>query len=132
VDTLGFADHTPKQGYLEGVPFLLLLVKQVFTNEDGSSGVLYLVTSDTTLPFADIPTIYQKRWNVEVCQSQPVKMSWRPLRVLAATMIYLRGRVKREHIIDVDLLPRNDDFLDQALGDDLAFFKRESLEVLAQ
>jgi DDE superfamily endonuclease len=65
VDTLVFADHTPKQVYLEGVPFLLLLVKQVFTNEDGSSGVLYLVTSDTTLPFADIPTIYQKRWNVE-------------------------------------------------------------------
>src|SRR4029450_11886245 len=62
VDTLGFADHTPKQVYLEGVPFLRRLVKQVCTNEDGSSGVLYLVTSDTTLPFADIPPIYQKRW----------------------------------------------------------------------
>src|SRR5216683_2077875 len=65
VDTLGVADPTPKQVYLEGVPFLLLLVKQVFTNADGSTGVLYLVTSDTTLTFDDITTSYQKRWNVE-------------------------------------------------------------------
>jgi DDE superfamily endonuclease len=65
VDTLGFEDNAPKQVYLEGVPFPLLLVKQVFINEDGSTGVLYLVTSDTTLTFADITTIYQKRWNVE-------------------------------------------------------------------
>jgi hypothetical protein len=65
VDTLVFENNRPKQVYLEGVPFSLLLVKQVFTNEDGSTGVLYLVTSDTTLTFDDITTIYQKRWNVE-------------------------------------------------------------------
>ncbi len=60
-----FTDPTPKQVYLEGVPFPLLLVKQVFTNEDGSTRVLYLVASDTTLTFTDITTSYQKRWNVE-------------------------------------------------------------------
>src|SRR5712691_173574 len=65
VDRLVFADHTPKQVYLKGVPFPLLLVKQVFTNDDGSTGVLYLVTSDTTLTFDDITALYQKRWNVE-------------------------------------------------------------------
>ena len=65
VDTLVFESNTPKQVWLEGVPFPLLLVKQVFTNDDGSTGVLYLVTSDTTLTFDDITTIYQKRWNVE-------------------------------------------------------------------
>jgi hypothetical protein len=65
VDTLVFENNRPKQVYLEGVPFPLLLVKQVFTNEDGSTGGLYLVTSDTTLTFDDITTIYQKRWNVE-------------------------------------------------------------------
>jgi hypothetical protein len=65
VDTLVFEDHTPKPVYLEGVPFPLLLVKQVFINDDGSTGVLYLVTSDTTLTFADITTLYQKRWTVE-------------------------------------------------------------------
>jgi len=59
-------------------------------------------------------------------------MTWRPLRVLAATIIYLRGKLKREHIIDVDLLPRDDDFLDQALRDRLPFLKREALQILAQ
>ena len=65
VNTLVFESNTPKQVYLEGVPFPLLLVKQVFTNEEGSTGVLYLVTSDTTLTFDDLTTVYQKRWNVE-------------------------------------------------------------------
>lgn len=35
--------------YLESVDFPLLLVKQVFTNGDGSVGILYLVTSDFKL-----------------------------------------------------------------------------------
>jgi hypothetical protein len=49
VDTLLFESNTPKPVYLEGVPFPLLLVKQVFTNDDGSTGVLYWVTSETIL-----------------------------------------------------------------------------------
>jgi hypothetical protein len=52
--------------YLEKVNFPLLLIKRVFKNEDGSTGILYLVTSDLTLSGDDIATIYQKRWNVEV------------------------------------------------------------------
>jgi hypothetical protein len=59
-------DGALRQIYLEGVDLPLLVSKQVFTNEDGSSGVLYLITSDLTLTHADITTIYQKRWNVEV------------------------------------------------------------------
>jgi hypothetical protein len=51
--------------YLEGVGFPLLLARQVFTNEDGSTAVLYLVTSDMTLGYEDIITLYQKRWKVE-------------------------------------------------------------------
>lgn len=62
---LDIEDDTLVEIYLEGVDFKLMLTKQVFTNEDGSSGVLYLVTSDLTLTQADITTIYQKRWNVE-------------------------------------------------------------------
>ena len=65
VDTLVFTDPTPKPVYREGVPFPLLLVKPVFTNEEGSTGVLYVVASDTTLTFADSTTSYQKRWHVE-------------------------------------------------------------------
>jgi len=44
--------------WLEGVEFPLLLCKQVFTNKDGSQGVLYLTTSDLTLGGSDIQTIY--------------------------------------------------------------------------
>ena len=65
VDTLELQPMKPVTVYLESVEFALLLVKQVFTNEDGSTGILYLVTSDTTLSGDGITTIYQKRWNVE-------------------------------------------------------------------
>ena len=65
VDTLELAANAPMTIYLEGVDFPMLLIKQVFANEDGSTGILYLVTSDTTLSYDDITTIYQRRWNVE-------------------------------------------------------------------
>jgi hypothetical protein len=65
VDTLELEALKPVTVYLEGVNFALLLVKQVFTNEDGSTGMLYLVTSDTTLDGNGITAIYQKRWYVE-------------------------------------------------------------------
>ena len=51
--------------YLKSVEKPVLLAKQVFTNKDGSQGTLYLVSSDTTLDFDGITTIYQKRWKVE-------------------------------------------------------------------
>jgi DDE superfamily endonuclease len=51
--------------WLEGVPFPLLLCRQVFTNEDGSEGIVYLLTSDTSLTATDIPAIYHRRWKVE-------------------------------------------------------------------
>jgi hypothetical protein len=65
VETLALEAHVTPTIYLEGVDFPMLLVKQVFVNEDGSTGILYLVTSDTTLSYDDITTIYQRRWNVE-------------------------------------------------------------------
>ena len=51
--------------WLEGVDFPLLLTKQVFHNKDGSTGVLYLVTSDLTLTASEIQALYKKRWKVE-------------------------------------------------------------------
>lgn len=65
VDTLDFQESAMQRIYLEGVDFPLLLVKQVFENEDGSMGIQYLVTSDTTLTRDDILSIYRKRWNIE-------------------------------------------------------------------
>ena len=65
VDTLALEPNTVLTIYLEDVAFPLLLVKQVFVNEDGSQGILYLVTSDTTLSNEGITTTYRTRWNVE-------------------------------------------------------------------
>ncbi len=52
--------------YLEDVSFALYLAKQSFKNEDGTEGVLYLVTSDNTLTYQQITELYQKRWKIEV------------------------------------------------------------------
>jgi len=54
-----------REVYLEGVEFPMLLCKQVFINEDGSSVAQYLVCSDVQCNSDQITTIYQKRWNVE-------------------------------------------------------------------
>lgn len=54
------------KAWVKGLDYPVLLLKQVFTNKDGTSGELYLVTNDLSLPYEAITTIYQKRWNVEV------------------------------------------------------------------
>ena len=65
VDEVMIEPNTVRQVHLDGVSFPLLLVKQVFTNKDGSTGVLYLVTSDTSLTYDGITSLYKKRWTIE-------------------------------------------------------------------
>lgn len=65
VETLEVEAKATREIYLEAVSFPLALTKQVFTNGDGSIGILYLVSSDTTLSFNEITTSYQERWQVE-------------------------------------------------------------------
>ena len=65
LEKLVIEPHTMREIYLEGVDFPLLLLKQVFANEDGSTGVQYLVTSTTTLTYDVSTALYRKRWNVE-------------------------------------------------------------------
>ncbi len=65
VATLELEPGGMREVWLEGVDFPLMLAKQVFTNGDGSTGILYLVTSDTTLGFGQITALYQTRWKVE-------------------------------------------------------------------
>lgn len=43
----------------------IMLVKQVFTNKDGSQGTRFLIATDLTLDFNAITTIFKKRWKVE-------------------------------------------------------------------
>jgi hypothetical protein len=74
VDTLELQAQATREIYLEGVDFPLVLVKQVFTNEDGSIGIRYLVSSETTLSFDNITTTYHRRWGVE-CYHKSLKQN---------------------------------------------------------
>jgi len=65
VDALRIEPDTVREIYLEGIEFPVLFTKHVFVNEDGSTGVQYLVTSDLTLTADGIATLYRTRWHVE-------------------------------------------------------------------
>lgn len=65
IDALTLPEHHPVQGWIKGLDFPVLLLRQVFTNKDGSTGTLYLACSDLACDGDTIETIYQKRWKVE-------------------------------------------------------------------
>lgn len=65
VESLKIPEQQPQKIYLKELPFPVLLVKQVFKNEDGSQGILYLVCSDLTVDGQIIMDVYQKRWHIE-------------------------------------------------------------------
>ncbi len=56
----------PVQGWVKGLKFPILLHRQIFTNKDGSTGTLYLISNDINATKETLETIYQKRWKVEV------------------------------------------------------------------
>ena len=65
VDEIEIEPNTVRLVYLEGICFPMQLAKQVFENKDGSTGVLFLVTSDTSLTYDGITSLYKKRWAIE-------------------------------------------------------------------
>jgi len=65
VDSLDLQADQAITVYLRGQEFPVQLIKQVFTNKDGSTGDLYLVTNDLDLDFPTICATYEKRWGVE-------------------------------------------------------------------
>lgn len=65
VSSLNMQDGESKKVWLKGVSFPILLIKKVFTNEDGSVGVLYLASNDIEHDAAYLYQIYQKRWRIE-------------------------------------------------------------------
>ena len=62
---LKLADKEVITVYLKGLSIPLQLLKRVFKNENGTTGVLYLVTNDLTIDAERIYDIYQKRWRIE-------------------------------------------------------------------
>lgn len=65
VDELELSDKQSIRGYLKGYDKEIVIVRRVFTNRDGSIGMLNLVCSDINLDGDTVSTIYEKRWKVE-------------------------------------------------------------------
>ncbi len=65
VDELELSDKQSIRGYLKGYDKEILIVRRIFTNKDGSKGMLNLVCSEITLDGSAVSAIYEKRWKVE-------------------------------------------------------------------
>ncbi|MDD5280467.1 transposase [Acidithiobacillus sp.] len=92
LDELDFPEQTAVQGWLKGYAKESLLVRHIFTNKDGGTGVLHLVCSDLTCDYGAITTTYKKRWKVEVFQKSlksNVNLAKSPIRSV---------RIKSKHI----------------------------------
>ena len=59
--------------YFEQLDFPVLICKQVFKNKDGNTGTLYLASSDLSLSYEQVTTIYKKRWRVEDYYHKSIK-----------------------------------------------------------
>lgn len=51
--------------WLKGLELSVRLLKKTFKNENGSTGVLYLVSNDMTSSAERLYEVYQKRWRIE-------------------------------------------------------------------
>jgi hypothetical protein len=66
IDQIKWSEQEAVTGWLKELKFPVRLVRQVFTDKDGSTGTLYLACSQLTADWSTITAIYKKRWNVEV------------------------------------------------------------------
>ncbi len=116
LDQLDLPEATPTEIYLAQVPFALHLLRQVFTNADGSTGVRYLVTSDLTLHADQLLTIYQKRWKVEIVFTQMTK---------ARLLAFEAGR---DNVTNFNLAIINNDSINQEFDQLTALRKGELVQ----
>lgn len=65
LSSLDFTAQASYTLYLESVPFPVIVVREVFKNDDGTEGFLLLCSSDLSLSGSALFPIYQKRWKVE-------------------------------------------------------------------
>lgn len=65
IDELDLPDNMPVSVWLKDLDIALLLVKQVFTNQDLTTGVRFLVSNQLDLPADQFFSLYKKRWSVE-------------------------------------------------------------------
>lgn len=65
LSSLNFKDGEKRMIWLKDLAFPVALVTKIFTNEDGSTGILHIVTNDLDSDADRIYEIYQKRWRIE-------------------------------------------------------------------
>jgi hypothetical protein len=65
LNTLQLKDGEKRIVWLKDVSFPVALITKIFKNEDGSTGILYLVTNDLESSADRIYEVYQKRWRIE-------------------------------------------------------------------
>ena len=65
LDKLEITPEHPVKVWLKDLEIPVLLSKRIFTNKDGSTGEIYLVTNNLKLPSDEFKTLYKKRWSVE-------------------------------------------------------------------
>ncbi len=65
IDQLDLPDNMPVRVWLKDLDLPVLLIKQVFINQDLSCGVRFLVSNRLDLSAEEFDTLYKKRWGVE-------------------------------------------------------------------
>lgn len=65
LNSLNFKDGEKRIVWLKDVAFPVALITKIFKNEDGSTGILHIVTNDLNSDADRIYEIYQKRWRIE-------------------------------------------------------------------
>ena len=65
VSSLDLEDGDTIQVWLKDLAIPVRLLKKVFTNENGTTGTIYVVTNDLTIAGEHIYDIYKKRWRIE-------------------------------------------------------------------
>jgi hypothetical protein len=63
--TVGLKDGEKRIVWLKDLAFPVSLICKIFKNEDGSTGILHLVTNDLDSDADRIYETYQKRWRIE-------------------------------------------------------------------
>jgi hypothetical protein len=65
LNTLNFKDGEKRIIWLKDISFPVALITKIFKNEDGSTGILHIVTNDLDSEADRIYEVYQKRWRIE-------------------------------------------------------------------
>lgn len=65
LNSLPFQDGEKRIVWLKDMAFSVALITKIFKNEDGSTGILHIVTNDLDSDADRIYEVYQKRWRIE-------------------------------------------------------------------